>query len=449
LKFFAYKWMPTAKEKVKPTGYNPEGNVSRGDFPFLGLQVTATWIAEKVANIKDAAVMALDPQLVMREATGRLQFHYRVRQTVQSPGYTVKFGNAPECLPGEFSTRKARDVISCSCGGYRGMPSGLDRLCKHCGAVLLCCIKKHKEQYPRVENAETTGSTQSSGARSVPGPPTDAAPIKEEGGASTLIVPALPKKKTREVIDYRFMNQRVALASPAPESGAGPSAASSSLAIEDREASGWGARSAQIKALLSGTSFVMPPGAMTVVAMVGAVDAQKLAVHLATIATAEIFLTAYTFDLMTLCSALIAATNRGVDVTVCVDRQHTYTGSTQAMKTRMQQLSDAGVHVWLASGVNGGIQHSKTVTAGDLCLMGSTNWTDAGAKNTEMSVLLALTDAGQSAVREWRTEILARAQDFKVYSPPAMTQSQLDKYRTARRFSIARSRSVGANNADT
>jgi phosphatidylserine/phosphatidylglycerophosphate/cardiolipin synthase-like enzyme len=205
----------------------------------------------------------------------------------------------------------------------------------------------------------------------------------------------------------------------------------------------WGARVEGMKAAgLLGISFV-PCAAAKVVSFMTAKQTQATALYLIESAVGLLLMTAYTFDLDSHVTALIAACARGVQTSVQVDRAHTFAGVTKQMLHQMQRLSDAGVRVVLINGQYGGIQHSKVLRSDSLVIVGSTNWTGASAKNSECSCLIELDPAGVVAFEEWTTETMAKSIEFAEYMPPNLSSSQLDRYRTARKFSIARSRSVG------
>jgi phosphatidylserine/phosphatidylglycerophosphate/cardiolipin synthase-like enzyme len=188
----------------------------------------------------------------------------------------------------------------------------------------------------------------------------------------------------------------------------------------------------------------LPYGAATVVAVMNSKDTHAIAIYLIDSATDYVCVSAYTFDLVLVSQALARAAAREVETVVVADRAHTFHGSTQTMKFRLQGLESAGVHVWLTSGEFGGIQHSKTLRSDDLVIVGSTNWTDSSARNTEASVLAELTRAGVKAFDKWKDELTRKATRFSDTRVPGQTESQTDRYRSARRFSIARSRSLEA-----
>jgi len=206
---------------------------------------------------------------------------------------------------------------------------------------------------------------------------------------------------------------------------------------------------------------LLPEGAGHVLALMGAKQTQKMAAYLIGKATDSITLTAYTFDLMILADELAAAQGRGIDVTVIVDRNHMLTGATNYMVERLSGLKSAGVPVWLSRGISGstGIQHSKTLRADDLLIMGSTNWTNASRLNQEMSVLIKLNEDGLTAYEERVKTYLGlscpfsdaleesgvknrNARGIRGGGSRSTSVSTMERYATAKRFSIARARSA-------
>jgi phosphatidylserine/phosphatidylglycerophosphate/cardiolipin synthase-like enzyme len=204
----------------------------------------------------------------------------------------------------------------------------------------------------------------------------------------------------------------------------------------------------------------------------------KMAGYLIMKALKTIVLTCFTFDLAELLELLIAASKRGIRVTVCADEGHTYTGRTTFQAQRMQELYEGGVKVILVKGANlrdeysavgrdfsgRGIQHSKTLLVDRFLLCGSTNWTTSSKGNFELSLLQELSPLGLKAYEDWvqllfdagvrYTEATAlsisdakAAQQLKrttsgKYGVIGAAQSEgeavEDPYRTARRFTLAR-----------
>ena len=142
----------------------------------------------------------------------------------------------------------------------------------------------------------------------------------------------------------------------------------------------------------------IPGGGGDVLTMMNAVTTQKMAVYLIshTGTHEQITMTGYTFDVGEIADALTGAAARGVDVTLIMDRIHVLKGTTIAMVEKLSALRHAGANVWLCSGktTGSGIQHSKTLLAGRVCIIGSTNWTQSSRLNQEISVLLSLNERG-------------------------------------------------------
>ena len=172
-------------------------------------------------------------------------------------------------------------------------------------------------------------------------------------------------------------------------------------------------------------------------------------------------MTAFTYDLTSITDALVSAKARGIPVTLFVDKQHAMTGTTNRMPDRLIQLKKAGVSVYLSRGPTGsGIQHSKTMRSDHFLIVGSTNWTTSSQTNQEMSVLLELNEDGL-AEYERRIQLMLKeatsfSEEHEQSSKASRTArslsrsrakdeaivSTMDKYRTAKRFSIARARSA-------
>ena len=196
-------------------------------------------------------------------------------------------------------------------------------------------------------------------------------------------------------------------------------------------------------------------------------ETQKMAMYLIGRAEIRVVLTAYTFDLLFLTEGLIDASKRCVEVMVIFDKSHTQTGSTNLMAERVRELRAGGIKVLGANGPSRfhgtgnfpGIQHSKTVLTDDFLIIGSTNWTNASRRNTEMSALIELTNAGKLAhqahlehlltgAKELTAGQIAAAQELRATRATAKVRAKsadTDKYATARKFSIARARSLERN----
>jgi phosphatidylserine/phosphatidylglycerophosphate/cardiolipin synthase-like enzyme len=186
----------------------------------------------------------------------------------------------------------------------------------------------------------------------------------------------------------------------------------------------------------------------------------KFAIRMIDKATHEVVLTAFTFDVVALVETLSNAASRGAQVKVYVDRDHALRGTTLNMPARLSELVDAGVEVRLCRGAKGssGIQHSKTLQCDQILIIGSTNWTNSSQNNQEISVAYAMNAEGLRAhtkrIEEMRessevfSEVEARAaienRAIRRAAGNAIVRSKSvghlpaeDKYRTARKFTIA------------
>ena len=196
------------------------------------------------------------------------------------------------------------------------------------------------------------------------------------------------------------------------------------------------------------------------IAEIGSKQTLKFALRMINQASHEVVLTAYTFDVAAVVEALGNAASRGVQVKVYVDRDHALRGTTMNMPARLSELVDAGVEVRLCRGAKGGsgIQHSKILQCDQILIIGSTNWTNSFQSNQEVSVAYAMNAEGLRAhtkrIEEMResseafSEIEARvaienraerrtAGNAIARSKSVGHQPAEDKYRTARKFSIA------------
>jgi len=186
-----------------------------------------------------------------------------------------------------------------------------------------------------------------------------------------------------------------------------------------------------------------------------------MAVYLAGKAADSLVLTVFTYDLLMITDALVEAKERGVEVTVIVDRNHTLTGATNFMVDRLSCLEEAGIAVWLSRGISGtvGIQHSETLRADDFLIMGSANWTNSSRLNQEMSLLVHLNEDGLTAYEEKIKAVRALSQPFSDTleksgaanrssrgagsgATRSASASTVERYATAKRFSIASARTA-------
>ena len=182
-----------------------------------------------------------------------------------------------------------------------------------------------------------------------------------------------------------------------------------------------------------------------------------MACYLLSKAQQKTVLTCYTFNLAEVTSALKSAAETRCEVCVYADAGHTMMGSTLLQAEKLSDLQEAGVKVYLTSGISGssGIQHSKTLLVDDYLIVGSTNWTTSSKQNEEMSVLVHLNPDGfdqfekrfkrlNQRSSEFTRERAVRARDARAARQELRGNSVPDIHRTAKRFSIARAKSRDA-----
>ena len=539
-------------------------------FPFLPF-LSQDFLARVVANVADAARIALDPESITRIHTAadrRLGGQNDLTYAITSGGlstdtrrrYTVTIARYATFIAETSANVIARDLITCTCPGHNLalVRAGDGRICKHAGAVLMASMKehvrKHKPYGPIVEGRPipqdgimlalqgVAESSQPSGARTSV-PPASAAPSEpaltltnELGPCQTLamtqaaqpnterfLAEAQPfgltgspaeyqslvrKGKQRLIFDHKHLNDRYrpthdhVLAWPEGTPLRYEAGPSSSRALADtasrasyvvatdsgREMRGAvlafgppipaddGLRDpdpATLRAAVrsvAGREFrealydrlyerelqgndgkavffresLLKRDEGNVVAFMNSKQTVAVATFLIGEAEANVFLTCFTFDLGVIADALQSAANRGVEVTVVADRQHTFKGSTQQQLDRLSCLDDKGVKVVLATGLFGGIQHSKTLIVDNALIIGSTNWTTSSLTNSECSTLIELDKGGLKQWNSWKQEVIQKAQSFKECVPPDRSKAAVERFRTAKRFSLARARSADA-----
>ena len=202
-------------------------------------------------------------------------------------------------------------------------------------------------------------------------------------------------------------------------------------------------------------------GGGVMLGLMGAKQAQKMALYLLGKAKECVILTCYTFDYAPLVAALKETKARGVDVKVIADKGHMMAGATVTMPERLEELRAAGVEVGLCKGPGGksGIQHSKTLLCDKHAIIGSCNWTNSSRQNNELCALIALNEEGLLA---WERRMTMLRRDCvemdadhvetarEVRSARSASRGRrtkggdkqegtaADMYRTAKRFSVAR-----------
>jgi hypothetical protein len=130
----------------------------------------------------------------------------------------------------------------------------------------------------------------------------------------------------------------------------------------------------------------------------------------------------YTYDLVVISEAILAARQSGNDITVCGDYRTCLGASTRDQLNRVIALKAAGVAVYLVAGLDIqpeyalvgksvrpgiGILHQKTALIGNWLVCGSTNFTTSSRTNRELSVLLWLDDATVRQYHELYKELAA------------------------------------------
>ena len=124
----------------------------------------------------------------------------------------------------------------------------------------------------------------------------------------------------------------------------------------------------------------------------------------------------FSFDRSELVHALVSARKKGCLVRVVLDRQMTLHGKTREQLSSAKELVACGVLVRLAAGLNlqaeyaavgrsipghlCGIQHAKSVLAGNRAVVGSCNWTTSSRSNGELGLLVEFQESHLAAIEE-------------------------------------------------
>jgi len=147
LHFAVQKYWPTSKDRLKRTGQNPEANVECVEltncFPYLPW-CSRDLVAGAVANLADAAKIA-EAGGIERVRDTMMSLNWRVpSQTEGGKEYVVRLTKA--AMLGREPGAHVRDMVSCGCPGYSVSLKRTDddRVCKHCAAVLLMCLKENR-----------------------------------------------------------------------------------------------------------------------------------------------------------------------------------------------------------------------------------------------------------------------------------------------------------------
>ena len=164
---------------------------------------------------------------------------------------------------------------------------------------------------------------------------------------------------------------------------------------------------------------------------------------------------AYTFDLQNMVDDL---TQSRAPIEVFADQRTSLSQQTRKQLTRLIELRDHGITVWLGTGTDiqeeyaaagrkvrpgQGILHAKCVRADNWVVCGSTNWTTCSRCNTEMSVLIQLSADGIAAFEDIVLRLRARSvllDDGHITT----AQNRSPSSRSSRSHSLRRSRSSGS-----
>ena len=520
--FVGYFWRREPKTEMLKAGRNPRSNdasVKQLDpGPALRDRVDKVYgvplvsfldgnsFHDHVANRERAIAMMHDEinspgTWVIRCKDSAEYFTYKVPARDRASGcpkekqfYTLRI-NKNACMS-KARTEVFRDAFLCNCGGWDVLAKDdRDRLCLHCGVLMLMC--RYAWQLPlisvgprgpealadrsassapslheRVRQLEDTWEVTPKAVRSarinesliVRLPSDDEVPHSKENkstrretraepqqGFGTCLEPSGTRaEKPRNPQEGRVMMGRKSNKIPLVRE-----------AVVDEGA---------LEAMFQGydqnadnAAELFYGGLGRILAIMPSKVTHKLALFMIGRSLSDIILTAFTFDLADMVDALNAACQRGVKVKVLVDRSHALSGTTQNMPNRLAALMDGGVEVRLCRGCSNGtgIQHSKTLMIDMFLIVGSANWTNASQSNQEVSILFAMNADGMEAharrleqilevsepfsdaqvkaaceVREQRKAGNAQNRSRSVGRSPARESTE-DRFRTMRKFSIA------------
>ena len=202
LRLVVRRFWPSAKEELCLAGKNPEGNVeaasgSSGAYPsqsdkFPSLPwVTRDLLARAVANLTDASKIAEKPEMATRIRDSPCHLIWKVESQSGARPYYVRL--AKTALSRFTVQPMVRDLISCGCPGHTLALKDAedDRICKHCGAVLLLCVKANRMGV----SSTVTGA--------LPSGPRPHGPV---AGAALTETRVESPPRGRPVIDYRALN---------------------------------------------------------------------------------------------------------------------------------------------------------------------------------------------------------------------------------------------------
>ncbi len=530
------RWWKSPKTELSDSGKNPEGNAGVGTcqallndesrrekrepqapvlkFPPL-TWCTSDMLARTIANYPDACTIADLPDMIGSADYSQLYICWKVDSQSGGKPYTVRLSkDALEQTP--VPPKKIRELISCGCPGHMFSLKDAqeDRICKHCGAVMIQCVRINRVRVaasstqltaPRPsgpagsaarrdshsctrnrrgknqsiaicdKQAETIGPAVTTSAQA------DAsedrvskhvgALLRHAGAVRTCAYPHRrvfkPTTKEEESLETRVLRiqaegmtevKQVAVGNKT-ESGRVADALSrrpddmvrSLDAMLFQELSP-GGRFFGYDQRAPNAAHFPARGCGLVLSLLKALQSQAMASHLIKTTKKAGFVSCFTFDLDELTDDIGDAAVRGPTMTVVADRKHALGGVTKAMADRLTRLKSRGVVVYLADGPQNGIQHSKVVLSDGMLLVGSTNWTGASQRNCELDALIKLSDDGIPEWDAWRCAVLERAELMTAQQEEVAhktredraSSAQNEKYRTAKKFSIARARSHDA-----
>ena len=387
-----------------------------------------------------------------RKRDSLLSFNFEVASQTQQRKYVVRLSKTCMLpLRESESNTPVRDQISCGCPGYTVTlkKQNEDHVCKHCGAVLLALLKANRRvplaladvPLPRARSPVRKAAVKALPQATFAGMMVDRR-VTEPGAGC---IGYGEHRRRRDQLGKLKALEDVQSCEP----GLVPAA----------DAVNHGRKKGRDRPLLfeqyeetaEEASELLPAGGR-LLALMSAKQAQKMALYLLEKAQHFACLTAYTLDLLVLTEALVQTSMSGVQVQVLVDRGHSLKGTTSAQMERLDALRKKGVEVFLSRGVtSGGIQHSKTLYVDHFYIVGSTNWTSSSRSNHEMSVLLKLEESGIHVVEKrlaFIREVSTKLTQEEVTSSLVLRENRRsksvepDKFRTAKRFSIARARSM-------
>ncbi len=322
-------------------------------------------LARAVANLVDAAKIAEHTEMVTRATDSSKQLIWKVESQSGAKPYLVRMAKLALFDDVSIPPQKVRDLIQCGCPGHTLSlkDSEDDRICKHCGAVMLLCVKANRMRALRVSSAPGTQLSE---------------PRPSGPAASAAIKDSLAQSLTRKPKHKSDRTARIAICDAAPKASSPAAIAltQSGATGEQKEQTAEGRYKGYDQTAEHAAHFPVG-GCGSVLSLLNAKQSHKMTVHLVTSTVTAVCVTCYTFDLEELTDALAVTAEKGAQVTVIADRKHALGGVTKAMAERLSKLKAKGAIVYLADGPDNGIQHSKVVLSDGYALIGSTNWTNS------------------------------------------------------------------------